>query len=96
MASSSVPSPYVRTRFGFRNTFGTDGAGVGDIAVARGAFDRFDGGRGGTGDAVRGVEDSRNTDESAARILNRPAAGMVVVRGELELDEGVDDRTGGS
>lgn len=54
-ASSSVPSPYVRCRFGRRRTLGADVEGMSDVCVcaARLRNDVIEGGRGGIGDVAR-------------------------------------------
>jgi hypothetical protein len=106
--SSSVPSPYVRCRFGRLNTFGADGGGCGAQSPWR-DFERTDSdeggreGKGGRGDVAREIEGTAapegegegNTDESAGRDFIRIDVG-IVRRSATGLVEGVDGRVGGT
>ncbi len=79
IASSSVPSPYVRIRFGLRSTLGAKGVDVCEASL------EVEAGRGGRGDTVRrrggGCTlpdgDEQKTAGNAGRDLRRPDVGTV-------------------
>ena len=102
--SSSVPSPYVRARFGLLNILGaTDGCGLLGVRVADRA-DKEEGGRGGNGDELLAIgegipddmePDAAKTEDRVGLDLWRRIVGMVK-RTAAALEDGVVGRVGGT
>jgi hypothetical protein len=98
MASSSVPLPYCRCRFGFLSTFGADVDAFELPVPDRERKLSEDGGRGGMGDAARGVADDEGakTDEIEGRAFRRKEDVGMVNRNAAGFEDGVDGRVGGT
>jgi hypothetical protein len=100
MASSSVPLPYCRCRFGFLSTFGA-GVDAFELLVP-GREHRLseDGGRGGIGELARGVTEDEDeggkTDEIGGRAFRREDDVGMVNRRAAGFADGVDGRAGGT
>jgi hypothetical protein len=98
MASSSVPLPYCRCRFGFLSTFGADVDALELPVPDRERKLTEDGGRGGMGDVPRGVADDDGggkTDEIEGRAFRRNVDVGIVNRSAAGFEDGVDGRVGG-
>lgn len=95
-ASSSVPVPYSRCRFGFLSTFGADVDALELPVPERERKLSEDGGRGGIGEVARGVADDEGgkTDEIEGRAFRRDVG--MVNRSAAGFEDGVEGRVGGT
>jgi hypothetical protein len=93
--SSSVPSPYVRARFGLRKSFGGGGGATLGGETLRDLVALKDERR--TGEFERGaLVDEAKTEDNAGRDFCREIISGMVRRKAMGLDEGVDGRVGGT
>jgi hypothetical protein len=99
MLSSSVPSPYVRARFGFRSILAAEDGG--GLCTSAGRFESVEDGRRTMGDAGRdsfaepsGVPE--NTEEMAGRAFKREDDVGIVSLTATGLLDGVVGRVGGT
>jgi hypothetical protein len=97
-ASSSVPLPYSRCRFGFLSTFGAEVDALELPVPERERKLSEDGGRGGMGEVARGVteDEGGKTDDIEGRAFRREDDVGIVNRSAAGFEDGVGGRVGGT